>query len=109
MLIYISALFLQRMIFALIICSVIIFVLLLWKKFGGKNSLNPQGNVLLITAHPDDECMFFSPTLLSLQQQQAVRVHLLCLSEGTHTQDEYITSWRVKYKVPFLFLYHSFH
>ncbi|KAI0764611.1 putative deacetylase LmbE-like domain-containing protein [Trametes elegans] len=42
-------------------------------------------NVLLLTAHPDDECMFFAPTILALQQQKSVlppRLHSLCLSVG---------------------------
>ncbi|CAK5274229.1 unnamed protein product [Mycena citricolor] len=38
-----------------------------------------HGNVLLLTAHPDDECMFFAPTLLALRSS---RVHALCLSVG---------------------------
>ncbi|KAI9328302.1 putative deacetylase LmbE-like domain-containing protein [Zopfochytrium polystomum] len=45
--------------------------------------------VLLVTAHPDDECMFFAPLLLGLdaQQQRAngaakVLVSVLCLSSG---------------------------
>lgn len=37
---------------------------------------------LLVTAHPDDECMFFSPSLLKLVETNAI-VHLLCLSSGT--------------------------
>ncbi|KAM9789026.1 N-acetylglucosaminyl-phosphatidylinositol de-N-acetylase [Neosynchiropus ocellatus] len=36
---------------------------------------------LIITAHPDDECMFFAPTIIQLGQCH-VSVHLLCLSEG---------------------------
>ena len=36
---------------------------------------------LLVIAHPDDECMFFTPTLLGLQRQ-GVAVHVLCLSTG---------------------------
>ena len=36
--------------------------------------------VLVITAHPDDECMFFSPSILNLQR--CCSVHLLCLSTG---------------------------
>ena len=36
--------------------------------------------VLVITAHPDDECMFFSPAILNLKQSSTV--HLLCLSTG---------------------------
>lgn len=36
---------------------------------------------LILTAHPDDECMFFSPTILSLVKQNA-HVKSLCLSSG---------------------------
>lgn len=36
---------------------------------------------LIVTAHPDDECMFFAPTIIRLIQLNAT-VHLLCLSEG---------------------------
>jgi N-acetylglucosaminylphosphatidylinositol deacetylase len=38
-------------------------------------------SVLLVTAHPDDEAMFFSPTILSLTRHR-VPVALLCLSNG---------------------------
>ena len=37
--------------------------------------------VLLVTAHPDDECMFFTPAILGLQAA-GVAVHVLCLSTG---------------------------
>lgn len=37
---------------------------------------------LIVTAHPDDECMFFAPTIIQLMELKA-NVHLLCLSEGT--------------------------
>lgn len=36
---------------------------------------------LIVTAHPDDECMFFAPTIIRLIELNAT-VHLLCLSEG---------------------------
>ena len=36
---------------------------------------------LIVTAHPDDECMFFAPTLLSLLEKN-VETHLLCLTTG---------------------------
>ncbi|XP_062844741.1 N-acetylglucosaminyl-phosphatidylinositol de-N-acetylase [Trichomycterus rosablanca] len=39
--------------------------------------------VLLVTAHPDDECMFFAPALLKLSESHA-DVHLLCLSSGNY-------------------------
>lgn len=39
--------------------------------------------VLLVIAHPDDEAMFFAPTLLGLLAPSAHNtVHLLCLSTG---------------------------
>ncbi|CAK6973756.1 hypothetical protein F2P81_008591 [Scomber scombrus] len=38
---------------------------------------------LLVTAHPDDECMFFAPTVIRLVELKA-RVHVLCLSEGNY-------------------------
>ncbi|KAI8442154.1 hypothetical protein MSG28_005762 [Choristoneura fumiferana] len=37
--------------------------------------------VLVVVAHPDDECMFFGPTIFRLCEQGA-DVHLLCLSNG---------------------------
>ncbi|CAE6405491.1 unnamed protein product [Rhizoctonia solani] len=37
--------------------------------------------VLILTAHPDDECMFFSPTILALRGQGR-EVRGLCLSVG---------------------------
>ncbi len=42
-------------------------------------SLNKE-NVLLLTAHPDDECMFFAPTIISLLP--FVQIHVLSLSTG---------------------------
>ncbi|KAM0942261.1 putative N-acetylglucosaminylphosphatidylinositol deacetylase [Dioscorea sansibarensis] len=38
-------------------------------------------NVLLVVAHPDDESMFFAPTLLYLASE-GHNVHVLCLSTG---------------------------
>lgn len=37
--------------------------------------------VLLVIAHPDDECMFFGPTIFRLCEQGA-DVYILCLSMG---------------------------
>jgi N-acetylglucosaminylphosphatidylinositol deacetylase len=38
-------------------------------------------SVLIVTAHPDDEVMFFAPTILALVGL-GVQVHALCLSIG---------------------------
>ena len=42
-----------------------------------------EGPVLVVTAHPDDECMFFSPVIISLTKW-GVPVDLLCLSSGNY-------------------------
>ncbi|TGZ85413.1 LmbE-like protein [Ascodesmis nigricans] len=39
-------------------------------------------SIILLIAHPDDEAMFFSPTLLGLTSLPGVRVSVLCLSSG---------------------------
>lgn len=44
-------------------------------------SNNADIRALIVTAHPDDECMFFAPTIIRLGELNAT-VHLLCLSEG---------------------------
>lgn len=39
--------------------------------------------VLIVTAHPDDESMFFGPTILSLAKRPNCQLYLLCLSNGS--------------------------
>ncbi|KAL5216269.1 hypothetical protein ABZP36_007670 [Zizania latifolia] len=38
-------------------------------------------NVLLVLAHPDDESMFFTPTILFLKSK-GHNIHILCMSQG---------------------------
>ncbi|KAK7078314.1 hypothetical protein SK128_010442 [Halocaridina rubra] len=40
--------------------------------------------VLIVTAHPDDEVMFFGPTILHFTQREGALVYLLCLSSGDY-------------------------
>lgn len=40
--------------------------------------------VLLVIAHPDDECMFFGPTLLALSRRPGCQLYVLCLSNGDY-------------------------
>lgn len=47
-----------------------------------KNWLAKNQSVCLIIAHPDDECMFFSPIMRQLSKQAAIRIHVLCLTIG---------------------------
>lgn len=45
-----------------------------------------ESRTLLVIAHPDDEAMFFAPTLLGLARLRH-RVFLLCFSAGRRLQE----------------------
>lgn len=56
----------------------------LWNsKFHLRNTLDSNDPIeaLLVIAHPDDECMFFTPTIVTLRSLN-IPVHILCLSTG---------------------------
>ena len=49
--------------------------------------LNPKwkGKILIVIAHPDDECMFYGPSLNQMTKHIATSdVYLLCLSNGNY-------------------------
>ena len=48
-----------------------------------KNELSSIGSVLLIIAHPDDEIMFWTPTIKSLISYN-IPMKILCLSNGNY-------------------------
>ena len=69
----------------LLLAPVITFSL---RKFFHYDKLNICSNefllpkrTLIIIAHPDDECMFFSPVILTLLKREC-HVTLLCMSNG---------------------------
>lgn len=57
-----------------------------WQRYRGpfRTTAMPKvKRVLIVTAHPDDESMFFAPTILGLKaQDEDCRVFILCLSNG---------------------------
>lgn len=51
-------------------------------KYTNSNNLTKTiKKVLIVTAHPDDECMFFGPLIITLIKERQM-VYLLCLSNG---------------------------
>lgn len=75
------------MIFALILFYLIVSVLiysLLCRRKKVRSVTKYKKNILVVTAHPDDECIFFGPTILQLNATRNVVVHVLCLSAGDY-------------------------
>ena len=50
---------------------------------------------LIITAHPDDEIMFFAPTIIGLRKQ-GFKVKILCLSTGNYDKKGEIREVEIK-------------
>jgi hypothetical protein len=57
-----------------------LFALVMQRVRRGPLALLPGRRLLLVTAHPDDETMFFGPVLLGRSGHQ--QISLLCLSTG---------------------------
>ncbi|KAF9974733.1 N-acetylglucosaminyl-phosphatidylinositol de-N-acetylase [Actinomortierella ambigua] len=74
--------FLTYLAYALLITSACLYVF--WHGRYLKTPLN-NTNVALVIAHPDDEVMFFGPTLAELTRpENNNQVRVLCLSSGNH-------------------------
>lgn len=61
--------------------SFLFFIRLYYGYNGSPLNLQEKKATLLIIAHPDDESMFFAPTILQLRRY-GHQVSLLCLSVG---------------------------
>ncbi|KAI9597539.1 hypothetical protein BDF19DRAFT_463926 [Syncephalis fuscata] len=75
----------------IIICAVALYLRISYKHpklpitfLRNDRGAEEKTRVLFVTAHPDDECMFFSPTILALNRQPDVEIHLLCVTKGDH-------------------------
>ncbi|KAI7824008.1 putative deacetylase LmbE-like domain-containing protein [Kickxella alabastrina] len=81
--------FVVHIVVPLLLVSVLLYIFVCWRPstvdrdmFPKEKQNKQQKHVLFVTAHPDDECMFFAPTLASLSRRRDVTVSLLCLSKG---------------------------
>lgn len=65
-----------------ILCLCLLFYLLLSHFTSSNKQLGPVKRVMLVISHPDDEVMFFGPTILGLTK--SCDIYLLCLSHGDY-------------------------
>lgn len=71
---------------AYVLLSLVVYILSTLKIVdlsSGSILNNVNKTVLIVTAHPDDECMFFGPLITSLVSQKSCSVYLLCLTNGS--------------------------
>jgi len=75
-----------------------IFLALIVSLIGFLPSTNetafPPGSTLILTAHPDDETMFFAPAVQSLGKERDVRA--VCMSTGEYARESNL--WEKKKK-----------
>ena len=73
-----------------------IIVTLLWFSTGQLTNQFPQlrgKRICLLIAHPDDEAMFFAPTVLALTKAElGNHVKILCLSSGAYNSKDIIVA-----------------
>lgn len=66
----------------ILICILLYICIITWKCLPFDRETRNSKRVLFITAHPDDECMFFGPTILHYTRKKNCVVYLMCLSTG---------------------------
>lgn len=76
----------EHLILTLIIYSLLCVLLytgiVRWRILTFKRDVKNPKRVLLVIAHPDDECMFFGPTVLNFTTNKDCTLYLMCLSTG---------------------------
>ena len=68
----------------MVICLTVSFITKCFPKMvlARKTLRNNPKRVLLVIAHPDDECLFFGPTVLALLKNSRRHFYVMCLSTG---------------------------
>lgn len=64
-----------------VLLCILLYVIINKGKTAFEKPIKNARRVLIVTAHPDDECMFFGPTIFKLTKA-GCSIYLLCLSNG---------------------------
>ena len=66
--------------------TIILFIMMIKPRLFKRKYID--SNVVIVTAHPDDETMFFGPTIISMMRRSLTnkpnKIFLLCLSNGNY-------------------------
>lgn len=69
-------------IFYILVCIFLYLSIARWRLIHFKRDVKNSSRVLIVIAHPDDECMFFGPTVINFTKKDNCKVYLMCLSTG---------------------------
>lgn len=65
----------------LVICFLLYLLTTKWNVIDFTRDIKNSERVLIVIAHPDDECMFFGPTIQNFVKKKCV-LYLMCMSTG---------------------------
>lgn len=68
--------------FLYIVICILLYFFITWKWFPFDREIRNFKRLLFVTAHPDDECMFFGPTIQYYTKKKNCAIYLMCLSTG---------------------------
>ncbi|KRT78966.1 hypothetical protein AMK59_8031 [Oryctes borbonicus] len=66
----------------LVICFVLYVVTTRWDLIEFTRDVKNSERILIVIAHPDDECMFFGPTIQNFVNRKNCCLYLMCMSTG---------------------------
>lgn len=72
----------------LVICFILYLMTTKWNLIDFTRDVKNSERVLLVIAHPDDECMFFGPTILNFVRKRNCYLYLMCMSTGRVSLDD---------------------
>lgn len=65
-----------------VLCVLLYVGIVRWRVLEFRRDVRSPKRVLLVIAHPDDECMFFGPTVLNFTGNKDCTLYIMCLSTG---------------------------
>merc|ERR1719329_1324729 len=68
----------MTVIFLLIVAFLYVMAMLYTRLFDSDGKITLAKHTLFVTAHPDDECMFFTPTIHSMRENSKLYLLVLC-------------------------------
>lgn len=78
--------FLKSLVLYYVMMCAGLYVFVMLRIVTPSNKTIPRGSkILIVTAHPDDECLFFAPAVTEMVHSNSV--HILCVTSGEYVRE----------------------